>query len=347
MIPNRQPRHLVPNIGRTTAGTAIGLIILLASVSLLACGSSGGETTPATLPGTATERSLAQEPATSQAQSTVTLTAPRPSPTVTPPAPLAAIVNGEYVFLADLERQMVLYEQAMVDQGLDLDTEEGQAHLASVRHDVLSSLIDYVLIRQEAGALGVELSDSEIEAQLEADIAAGGGQAAFEEWLQVTDQGRDDYTEFLRRSMLSQRVLERVIADVPETVEQVHARHIVVDSEEAALQIASSLAEGADFARVAREQSLDPATRDSGGDLGWFPRGILAPELEDVAFALALGGISEVVPVGQGYHIIQVLERERDRPLPTELLVDYKLAVFEEWLADRRAEAVIEEFVGR
>ena len=344
MTPTRQQRRLVLPARWSMARAAMGLTVLLACASLLACGASVGAGTPAALPGAGTERLRSPEPRATEVQSTATAL-PRPSPTVTPPAPLAATVNGEYVFLADLERQMVLYEQAMVGQGLELDAEERQAHLAEVQRDVLAALIDYVLIRQESAAMGVELNDAEIEAQLESDIAIGGGQEAFQEWLRVTGQTRDDYLDLLRRSMLSQRVLEMVIADVPATAEQVHARHIVVDSEAAAQEILSYLAQGADFADVARQQSLDLATSGSGGDLGWFPRGIVAPELEDVAFALDLQQISEVVRVGEGFHIIQVLEREPNRPLSTELWVDHKLANFEEWLSERRAEAAIEWFV--
>ncbi len=71
-----------------------------------------------------------------------------PTFTPTPPAPLAAVVNGQYIFLADYERQVAQLEQAMLAQGLDPGTEEGQAQLAEKRREVLESLIDYLLIEQ-------------------------------------------------------------------------------------------------------------------------------------------------------------------------------------------------------
>jgi foldase protein PrsA len=258
---------------------------------------------------------------------------------------LAALVNGQYIFLADYEQQLAQYERALTDQGLDPNSADGQASLSQVKEDVLESLIDYVLIEQGAVALGVSLSDEELEAQIEADIAAGGGQAAFDEWLQATGQTRDEYKQMLRQTLLSQRVLEVVTADVPDATEQVHARHIVVDGQEVAQQILEQLRGGADFVALARERSLDLATKDNGGDLGWFPRGLVAPELETVAFALQPGQISDVVQFGGQFHIIQVVEREIARPLSPEMQVDLRLALFDRWLAEQRAAAEIERFV--
>lgn len=271
---------------------------------------------------------------------------PTLAPTPTPPAPLAALVNGEYVFLADYERRVMQYEQALLDQGIDPQTAEGQELLAQARRDVLEGLVDSVLIEQGGAALGIVLADEEVEGQLVADIEAGGGQAAFDEWLEATGQTRDDYKEMLRQSMLAQRVMEAVTAEVPAEAEQVHARHIVVDSEEAARQVLASLQGGADFVALAREFSLDLATKDNGGDLGWFPRGLVAPELENAAFALQPGQVSDVVRLGEGYHVVQVVERERERPLSPEMQMDLERAAFEQWLEEMRASAQIERFVG-
>jgi parvulin-like peptidyl-prolyl isomerase len=255
------------------------------------------------------------------------------------------MVNGQYIFLADYEQRVAQFEEALFDQGIDRNTEEGQTYLKDARRDVLEGMIDSLLIEQEAGALGITLADQELETQIQSDIDSGGGQAAFDEWLLATGLTRDDYKEMLRQSMVSQRVLEAVTAQVGAEAEQVHVRHIMVDSEEAALEIQSMLQEGADFVTLARERSLDLATKDNGGDLGWFPRGLVAPELENAAFGLQPGQISAVVQLGEGYHIIQLVEREAAHPLSPEMQLDLRLAVFNEWLAEKRSAAVIERFV--
>ncbi len=323
-------------------------VAVLLILSAAACAGDGADERPTPAEGQPSVAVATVEPdgATEPPVPTPTLALPTPTPTATPPAPAAAVVNGQYILLADFEQRVAQYEQAMIDQGLNPDSEEGQANLAQVRYDVLESLIDYVLVEQGGAALGVSLSEEALEAQIEADIEAGGGQAAFEEWLQATGQTRDDYKEMLRQSMLSQRVLQEVTADVPEATEQVHARHIVVGTQVEARQVLARLQEGADFVALARELSLDVATRENGGDLGWFPRGLVAPELEQAAFALQPGQVSDVVPLGEGFHVVQVVEREANRPLSPEMRVDLRLARFDQWLAEQRAAADIIRFVG-
>jgi parvulin-like peptidyl-prolyl isomerase len=255
------------------------------------------------------------------------------------------LVNGQYLFLADYEQRVAQFEQALFEQGIDPQTNDGQAELVQARQDVLQGMIDSVLIAQGGLELGISVTDDELESQVEADIASGGGQAAFEEWLQATGQTREDYKALLREALVSQLVMDAVTAEVGTEAEQVHARHILLDSEEAAQEVLTLLEQGADFVAVTREYSIDQATKDNGGDLGWFPRKLVPPELENAAFALQPGQISGVVRLGDGYHIVQVVEREDARPLPPEMQLDLRLAIFEEWLAERRSAAEIEQFV--
>lgn len=322
------------------------LLLLAIAATLLSCGTSDTRITATSVPGRATQSPASADRVPGNEATTEPLPTATVSSTPTPPAPLAALVNGEYIFLSELERQMALYETAMYGQGADLDTPELQAHLSQVRLEVLESLIDYTLVRQEAEALALVVSDKVLEAQLESDIDAGGGLAAFEEWLQVTGQTREDYKETLHRSMLSQRVLEEVTSDLPTEVEQVHARQIVVGSLEVAQQIHVSLRDGGDFAELARDHSLDLATKDAGGDLGWFPRGWVAPEVESIVFSLQPGEFSDAIPVGEEYYIIQVVDWEAARPLPDYINIELKLAAFDQWLEERRSASEIERFAG-
>jgi parvulin-like peptidyl-prolyl isomerase len=120
-----------------------------------------------------------------------------------------------------------------------------------------------------------------------------------------------------------------------------------VDSQELVEQILAQLEEGADFVELAREHSLDVATRENGGDLGWFPRGLVAPELESAVFILQPGEISDGVAVNEGFHIIQMLERDPAHPLTDEIKMHVREARFSAWLAEQRATATIDRFVGQ
>lgn len=321
--------------GRGT-GPLLACCLLALGALLAACNGEGARPTPSGGAPAEVASTVAMQSTTEEPTVIPTATAtPTVTPTPTPPAPLAAQVNGQYIFLTDYERRVAQYEQALADQGLDP---------AQARDEVLEGLIDGALIQQGAAALGIQVSDEELDRQVEADIEAGGGQAAFNEWLEATGQTREDYQEMLRQSMISQRAMEAVTGGLQTEAEQVHARHIQVESEEAAREILAQLQQGADFASLARERSTDLATRENGGDLGWFPRGMVAPELENTAFALQPGEVSDVLPLGEGYHLIQLVEREAARPLPPDMQIELQQAAFERWLAELRAAATIVRF---
>jgi foldase protein PrsA len=355
----KKPRRRLPESRRVGTFVFASMVALALPLVLGACGAEDQAGTEDTLPepsgyeqpstAAPSTPTMAEPAATDMVATVMAPTVPEPTATptvVTPPAPLAALVNGEYVFLSDYQQEVALYEQALVEQGLDLDSEDAQADLGQMRQEVLEGLIDYVLIKQAAEALGVTLGDEELEGLIEADITAGGGEAAFEEWLQATGQSREEYRELVRQALLSQLVLEAVTSDLPEAAEQVKVRVIVLDSEEAARQVLDLLQQGADFAETARERSLDLTTKDEGGDLGWLPRGVVEPELEDAAFDLQAGGISDVIVLGGEYYIIQVEQREDARPLTADAYLDLQLTAFEQWLDGQREAAEIERFVG-
>ena len=97
--------------------------------------------------------------------------------------------------------------------------------------------------------------------------------------------------------------------------EEVHARHILVPTEDEAKEIEASLKKGADFAALAKEKSKDPSAAE-GGDLGYFTKDQMVPEFADVAFKLDKGQVSDPVKTQFGWHIIKI-EDKRIKPTPT------------------------------
>src|ERR1700761_3519292 len=96
--------------------------------------------------------------------------------------------------------------------------------------------------------------------------------------------------------------------------QEVHARHILVETEDQAKEIEKKLKAGADFAELAKKESKDPGASD-GGDLGFFTKDQMVPEFSAVAFALEPGKISDPVKSQFGWHIIKV-EEKRNRKAP-------------------------------
>ncbi len=96
--------------------------------------------------------------------------------------------------------------------------------------------------------------------------------------------------------------------------EEVHARHILVASEDEAKKIIDELHKGADFATLAKARSTDPG-KEQGGDLGWFKKGDMLPEFSDAAFALKPGQITETpVHTRYGWHVIKLEDRRTAQP---------------------------------
>lgn len=265
-----------------------------------------------------------------------------PSPT---PEPQAALVNGQPILLADYEREVALYVTSMAAAGQDAATEEGQAAVEQGRALVLEMMINQRLIEQAASAAGVAVSDEELDAMIQS-LRAETGEEAFQQWL--TDQGMspEEFRVRLRGDMIATQMANRAVEIVPTHSEHIHARHILVNTEEEARQILSQLQAGGDFVTLARTYSQDTSTRDTGGDLGFFPVGILtAPEVEAAAFALQPGQISDVVHTSMGYHIVQVVERAPDMETDPENMGLLREKAFRAWLEGLRAAASIERFV--
>jgi peptidyl-prolyl cis-trans isomerase C len=96
--------------------------------------------------------------------------------------------------------------------------------------------------------------------------------------------------------------------------QEVHARHILVETEDEAKAIEAELKKGADFAELAKTKSKDPGAAD-GGDLGFFTKDQMVPEFSAVAFTLEPGKISDPVKSQFGWHVIKV-EEKRNRKAP-------------------------------
>ena len=92
-----------------------------------------------------------------------------------------------------------------------------------------------------------------------------------------------------------------------EPVTEYNAAHILVQSEEEIRAIAATLAEGGDFAELAREFSRDGSAAQ-GGDLGWFGQGVMIPPFEAAVMALAPGEVSEPVQTQFGWHLVRLID---------------------------------------
>jgi peptidyl-prolyl cis-trans isomerase C len=97
--------------------------------------------------------------------------------------------------------------------------------------------------------------------------------------------------------------------------EEVRARHILVASKDKARELFEKIAHGSSFAELAKQNSIDPGSKEQGGDLGFFGRGQMVPQFEEAAFRLKPGEVSQPFETQFGWHIIQV-DARRERQVP-------------------------------
>lgn len=265
--------------------------------------------------------------------------------TVASSEPLAARVNGQPIPLSQYERQANQSELALIQQGIDPQTDQGKEALKGLRAQVLSQLIDDSLVEQEAKKLNINVSANDINDRVQQVINDAGSQAKFDEYLKNNQLTVQDLCQQIRANLFGEVMIAQVTKNLPTRVEQVHVAHILFAKKEDADAALQKLNAGADFAALAKQVSQDEATRDNGGDLGWFPRNVMPAEFEQAAFALKPGQISGVVSTQLGLHILKLLERDPARALLPELIQNQRLAAYNAWLEGLRAQAKVENLL--
>ena len=257
-----------------------------------------------------------------------------PEPPTPTPLPLAVRFNNGGILLSDYEAE--LQRQQAADTALGLQTPP-----ELISQQVLDDLIGQTLLADAAYAAGFQLSDEDLQARIDSLAEQLGGAQALADWQAANLYTPESFAAALQRQVAALWQRDQILAGVPTTAEQVHARQILVRQQDTAETILRQVNTGSNFATLVWE--YDPLT---GGDLGWFSRGMLTqPSVEEAAFNLQPGEVSGVIQSDLGYHIIQVTEREPDRPLQAEVLQQVQLAALESWVEQQKAATQIEILV--
>ncbi len=259
-------------------------------------------------------------------QSTLTPVPPTltPIPPSATPITVAVIVNEDEILIEEYQAELGRYQAAV---GRELSEED--------REIVLNDLINLTLLAQAAYTEGFELGEADIQSKLE---ELDSEEQPLENWLAEYGYTEEDFQQSLKRALAAAWMRDRIIAEVPETAEQVHAQQMLYYTNEEAVYALSQLDIGIDFAQLAATR--DPQTK---GDLGWFPRGYLTvPKLDEVIFTLEVGEYSNVIETEIGFHIILLIEKEQDRLLPLDILKTLQEKALHDWIERRWKLSTIE-----
>jgi parvulin-like peptidyl-prolyl isomerase len=238
------------------------------------------------------------------------------------------MVNSEPITQAEYQAELARAQAALGESG-------------DVSQRVLDDLIDQVLLAQGAAKAGFTVDEAMIQEHMDNLAAQVGGVSALVEWLSAHGYRETDFRRALGRSIAAAWMRDQIIAAVPQTAEQIHARQILLYNEEEANQVLDQLRAGTNFATLAAE--YDPV---ASGDLGWFPSGYLTePALDQAAFALQAGQYSEVIKTRLGYHILQVIERDPQRLLEPDARQALQEQALGQWLVEQRSQSQIEIYL--
>jgi peptidyl-prolyl cis-trans isomerase C len=254
-----------------------------------------------------------------------------PSPTE---APMAARVNGEGILLSDFEAEIQRYQAGM--------TELGQGYVpTTAKQAILDEMTNQVLLAHAATEQGFTIDDAAVQSRYSELAAEAGNEESLKNWMSKNFYTDESFRRALKLDMAAIWMRNKIIAEVPQSADQVHARQILVANENEAIAAERQLQVGKAFDTLAFE--YDPLT---GGDLGWFPAGyLLQPDVEKAAFSLQPGQFSGIIPTSYGFHIVFVIERNNQQPLSSEALQFMQQNALEKWLSDQRAQSTIEILV--
>ena len=202
-----------------------------------------------------------------------------------------ATVNGTDITLG---HALALYQ--------NLPAEYQQISPAQILPALVDQLIDQELLAADAAAVG-RISEEVVAIVVENERRA----------LLANRELASGVAEVVTEEALAE-AHAAIIAGMDETPE-FNASHILVKTEERAVEVVTELADGADFATLAQENSIGPSA-PRGGNLGWFGPGQMVPSFDAAVQELAVGEVSEPVQTQFGWHVV-VLNDKRLSPLPT------------------------------
>lgn len=321
-----------------------------------------------------------QPPPTPDTNTPASVQAPAPNQPAALPQEdgVVATVNGAQIKESDVQKRIDARYKPILAKLTQQSPELAAQQEKVLRQNITQDLVTEVLLDEQARLAGIEVTDEELQAEMNRQLAGQDPPMTIEQCRQSMEAQGFDFEAmkgFLARGMkynkLVQAKFPSALAVTEEDAqkyydenptefqlpERVRASHILLstrpldpnaDPNEVKAQARQKAEEllqkakgGADFAALAKENSQDPVSQAQGGDLGLFPRGQMVKPFEDAAFALQVGEISNLVETQFGYHIIKVTERLDPMPIP---FADAKTAILED-LREKRSVETARKYV--
>ncbi len=260
---------------------------------------------------------------------------------------LIVVLVSLYLNAAPFRMTVITVDDTSVKMNYFLNRTELQGADPFTMLDVLTK---EQIIKLEAPQYVGEVTPEDIDQELR-KIARGESEtisdSEFKEWyrqqLNEIKLSDSEFREYVATNMLAARFHQYLAQRVPTVDEQIHLHAILLATYEDAEKTRVRWEAGEDFADLAREVSLDEQSKEKGGDLGWFPRGVLLPGLEYVAFNLSPGEVSEPIPFATDpsdpsssevvFYLVTVSEKADAREIDEDALEALRSKVLDDWLS--------------
>jgi foldase protein PrsA len=242
--------------------------------------------------------------------------------------PAAAVVHGEKIPVDEITSAVEDFQKTQEFERL---TQQGDADAITreFEQSYLSQLIRREILTPEASERGVEVTDEEVQEQLDAIQSEFVSPSAFEEALREQGLTLDQLKQLIADRALEEALRAEITADLAPTDEEIaefyeenreqfqetEAQHILVDDKARAANISRQLQAAPKddvvplFKTLAQRFSTDKSNKASGGELGFFSQGQFVPEFEEGANALEIGEVSDPIKSEFGWHVIRVTDR--------------------------------------
>ena len=260
------------------------------------------------------------------------------------PAPeKAAVVNGTVITKEQYNLELNQLMERLAREGRRIN----DSQLATLKTELLDSLINRELLYQESQKKGIVIQPQETMKEIAAMKQRFPSEDAFQQALATRNLTEAVITAQVERGLaiqkhIDQQIADKIVVSATESKQyydanpqlfklpgEVKASHILIKLDPAADEtqkaearkkiekIQQKLKNGEDFAELAKTSSEGPSSVN-GGDLGFFRRGQMVKPFEDAAFALKPNEISEIVQTRFGYHIIKVFEKKPEKKITYE-----------------------------
>lgn len=214
---------------------------------------------------------------------------------------------------------------------------EDPSNWNEVTDRLIQQIQERELLRQGAAEFDISVTRDEIDQEME-------------EYQDLDSDLRKRIRIDTEHFLLLGKLREHFAAQTPTVAEQVHLEGILAETKDGAEEIASRLDGGEDFAGLAQELSQDNKSKEQGGDLGWLPQGVMGPELDEVAFSLEPGALSQPIPdergqTEEGHWVIRVLEKDEARPIDEDTHTIIAANELNRWFEEMKQDSLVEDYL--